>query len=92
MTVRSALPHRADGKLMTMRCRSSGSSGGLATGALFQYPGLIMMSLVGVGAANFLVDPPAWFKGAVDGMRLIAANTICIIHLGNDSIQCSLLL
>ena len=37
-----------------------GIPGGLMSGMLFQYPGLLMMSLAGAGAAEILVNPDAW--------------------------------
>lgn len=36
-------------------------------GFLFLYPGLLLMSLVGLGAANFLKDPSPAVKAAVAG-------------------------
>jgi chromate transporter len=44
-----------------------GIPGGLLGGVLFQYPGLIMMSVAGVGAANFLNTQRWWAHTAVDG-------------------------
>ena len=44
-----------------------GISGGLLGGVLFQYPGLIMMSIAGVGAAKYLNTSRWWARAAVDG-------------------------
>ena len=44
-----------------------GIPGGLLGGALFQYPGLFLMSAVGVGAAKFLQNNHWWSRAAVDG-------------------------
>lgn len=45
-----------------------GVAGGFMTGLLFQLPGLIMMSLVGVGVADFLKAPAPWLKGGIAGL------------------------
>ncbi len=37
------------------------------TGALFQYPGAVLMTLAGVGAARVLEDPPPALRAAVAG-------------------------
>ncbi len=42
-------------------------AGGLLSGALYQYPGLILMSIVGAGAAQWLVHPAPWLRGVVTG-------------------------
>lgn len=42
-------------------------AGGLLSGVLFQYPGAIVMTVVGVGAANYLVNPAGWLRGIVAG-------------------------
>lgn len=46
----------------------TGIPGGLLGGALFQLPGLVIMSLVGVGTASFLKDSHVWAKATTDGM------------------------
>lgn len=48
----------------------TGIPGGLLGGALFQLPGLIIMSLVGVGAASFLKDSHPLAKATTDGVHL----------------------
>lgn len=45
-----------------------GVLGGFMTGLLFQLPGLVMMSLVGVGVADFLKAPAPWLKGGIAGL------------------------
>lgn len=46
-----------------------GISGGLLGGILFQHPGLIIMTLVGVGAAHFLQESHHWTRATVDGAK-----------------------
>ncbi|KXZ42994.1 hypothetical protein GPECTOR_108g189 [Gonium pectorale] len=48
-----------------------GVLGGLLSGALFQYPGAVVMTLVGAGAANFLTNPPGWLEGIVAGLSAV---------------------
>ena len=45
-----------------------GIPGGLLSGMLFQYPGLLLMSLAGVGAASVLLDPVPWLACASAGL------------------------
>ncbi|GAQ86163.1 chromate transporter [Klebsormidium nitens] len=49
-----------------------GIPGGLLSGLLFQYPGLVMMSLVGVGAGKFLVHPAGWLTAFSAGLSAVA--------------------
>lgn len=42
-------------------------TGGLLSGALFQYPGAIIMTAVGVFGAKFLEDPQGWLDGLTAG-------------------------
>lgn len=44
------------------------------SGVLFQYPGFVIASLVGAGAANFLKHPAPWLEGIVAGVHA------CILH------------
>ena len=44
-----------------------GVLGGLLSGALFQYPGALMMSGLGILSATALKTPPPWLEGAVSG-------------------------
>ena len=44
------------------------------SGVLFQYPGFLIASLVGAGAANFLKRPAPWLEGIVAGVHA------CILH------------
>ncbi|KAG2453749.1 hypothetical protein HYH02_001960 [Chlamydomonas schloesseri] len=48
-----------------------GVLGGLMSGALFQYPGAIVMTVVGAGAAKWLTDPPGWLEGIVMGLSAV---------------------
>lgn len=50
-----------------------GIRGGLLGGVLFQYPGLLIMSAVGVGAAKFLNNDHWWSHAAVDGVQRMAS-------------------
>lgn len=52
-----------------------GIPGGLLGGLLFQHPGLIMMTIVGVGAANFLHETHHWTSATVDGAALAASQS-----------------
>ena len=38
-------------------------------GTLFQYPGFLIASLVGAGAASFLRNPAPWLHGLLSGMQ-----------------------
>jgi hypothetical protein len=45
-------------------------AGGLLSGALFQYPGAIIMTAVGVFAANLLANPSGILAGVASGVRV----------------------
>jgi chromate transporter len=45
-----------------------GALGGLLSGALFQYPGLVLMTLGGAGAAEVLVNPSPTLRGFTAGL------------------------
>jgi len=45
-----------------------GVAGGLTSGALFQYPGLILMTLAGAGAAEALVNPSKTLRAFTAGV------------------------
>ena len=47
-----------------------GVLGGLLSGGLFQYPGLILMTLAGAGAAEALTNPSSFVKGLVSGLSV----------------------
>lgn len=47
---------------------SCSCAGGLMSGALFQYPGAVIMTAVGVGAANTLGDPALWLRSLTAGV------------------------
>ena len=55
----------------------TGIPGGLLGGALFQLPGLVIMSLVGVGAASFLKGGHVWAQATTDGAARIMR---CVNH------------
>lgn len=48
-----------------------GVLGGLLSGALFQYPGAIIMTAVGVGAAKVLGDPALWLQSLTAGVSAV---------------------
>ncbi|KAG1680569.1 hypothetical protein FOA52_015016 [Chlamydomonas sp. UWO 241] len=48
-----------------------GVLGGLLSGILFQYPGALIMSCLGIGSAYLLKDPPAWLLGCVAGVSAV---------------------
>ncbi|GLI64225.1 hypothetical protein VaNZ11_007423 [Volvox africanus] len=48
-----------------------GVLGGLLSGALFQYPGAVVMTAVGAGAAKFLTDDRKWLNGIVAGLSAV---------------------
>ncbi|KAK9816680.1 hypothetical protein WJX72_003596 [[Myrmecia] bisecta] len=48
-----------------------GIPGGLLSGVLFQYPGFLIMALVGAGAANWLKDPAPWLRGLLAGLGAV---------------------
>lgn len=54
-----------------------GIPGGLLGGILFQHPGLIMMTLVGVGAAKFLTESNHLTQATVDGATYTASTIPC---------------
>lgn len=56
----------------------AGILGGLLSGALFQYPGALFMSLAGVGAADWLEDPSEPVAGISAGLG--AAGIALVIH------------
>ncbi|KAJ9527912.1 hypothetical protein QJQ45_005640 [Haematococcus lacustris] len=48
-----------------------GVLGGLLSGALFQYPGAVMMTAIGVGAANVLSSPALWLRSLTAGVSAV---------------------
>eukprot|EP00798_Chlamydomonas_sp_ICE-L_P024333 gene24333-9949_t len=48
-----------------------GVLGGLVSGALFQYPGALMMSLLGIVAARVLSSAPFWVSCAASGVSAV---------------------
>lgn len=58
-----------------------GIPGGLLSGMLFQYPGLMMMSLAGAGAAEILVDPAKWLRGVSAGLSAAGRGGSSAHHL-----------
>ena len=59
-----------------------GIPGGLLSGMLFQYPGLMMMSLAGAGAAEVLVNPDDWLRGISAGLS--AAGVALVVSAAVD--------
>jgi chromate transporter len=66
-----------------------GVSGGLLSGGLFQYPGLILMTLAGAGAAEALTNPSSFLKGLVSGLSVagVALVVDAAVNLSNG--QCN---
>lgn len=48
-----------------------GVPGGLLSGVLFQYPGAIIMTAVGVFAAKYLESPQGWLEGLTAGVSAV---------------------
>lgn len=65
-----------------------GISGGLLGGVLFQYPGLMMMSAVGVGAATFLEADRLWTSGLIDGLAAVGVALVAVAAKGLVSKAC----
>ena len=65
-----------------------GVLGGLLSGGLFQYPGLILMTLA-AGAAEALTDPSKFLKGLVSGLSVagVALVVDAAVNLSNG--QCN---
>ncbi|GLC61310.1 hypothetical protein PLESTB_001742100 [Pleodorina starrii] len=59
-----------------------GVLGGLMSGALFQYPGAIVMTVVGAGAAKWLTDPPGWLNGIVAGLSAVGVALVASASKG----------
>ena len=59
-----------------------GAAGGLLSGTLFQYPGLILMTLGGAGAAEVLVNPSVILKGFTAGVS--AAGAALVVSAGDS--------
>lgn len=53
-----------------------GIPGGLLSGILFQYPGLVVMSAVGIGVKEFVID--SWKKGISDGLAAAAVALVAV--------------
>ncbi|KAK3255906.1 hypothetical protein CYMTET_34936 [Cymbomonas tetramitiformis] len=57
-----------------------GIPGGLLSGILFQYPGFMIMSVVGLGSARFLLNPSDALRGIVAGLS--AAGVALVVDAG----------
>jgi len=53
-----------------------GTFGGLLSGALFQAPGAIMMTCVGIAAAHTLTNPPPYLRAIIAGLSAISVAMI----------------
>ncbi|CAI5458702.1 unnamed protein product [Closterium sp. Yama58-4] len=49
-----------------------GITGGLLSGALFQFPGALIMAIAGFGVAKFLIDPAPWLSALSAGLAAVA--------------------
>ena len=65
-----------------------GIPGGLLSGMLFQYPGLMMMSLAGAGAAEVLVNPDDWLRGISTGLSAAGVALVVSAAVGLAKGQC----
>lgn len=68
MLCRGCVPSQVSFAIGTVK---KGVLGGLLSGALFQYPGAILMTLAGTGAAEWLVNPDPWLRGLVAGFSAV---------------------
>lgn len=57
-------------------------AGGLLSGALFQYPGAIIMTAVGVGAANTLKEPALWLRSLTAGVSAVGVALVASASKG----------
>jgi chromate transporter len=65
---------------------AAAAAGGLLSGALFQYPGAIIMTAVGVFAAGNLVDPKGALAGVASGGS--SPSSFSIPRLPVDDVWC----
>ncbi len=66
-----------------------GITGGLISGVLFQFPGLLLMSLAGAGAADLLVSPTGWLRGFVAGLSAAGIGLVISAAVGLAKGQCT---
>ena len=59
-----------------------GALGGVLSGGLFQYPGLILMTLGGAGAAEVLVNPGGIFSAFTAGVSV--AGAVLVVSAGDS--------
>jgi hypothetical protein len=77
--------------MCTAGAAAAAAAGGLLSGALFQYPGAIIMTAVGVFAAGNLVDPKGALAGVASG-ALALKHGCCLQHSClNDNVCCGFL-
>jgi chromate transporter len=65
-----------------------GIRGGLLSGALFQYPGAVIMTAVGVFAARFLANPQGWLAGLTAGVSAVGVAMVASAGKGMASKLC----
>lgn len=65
-----------------------GIPGGLASGFLFQFPGLLMMSLAGASAADVLANPAGWLRGLTAGLSAAGIGLVISASIGLAKGQC----
>ena len=82
-----ARPH-VDAGFVRHRVTQKGIPGGLLSGMLFQYPGLMMMSLAGAGAAEVLVNPDDWLRGVSAGLSAAGVALVVSAAVGLAKGQC----
>ena len=59
-----------------------GVLGGLLGGALFQYPGALIMTGFGIAAAKVLASPPPWLSGCASGVSAVGVALVAVATKG----------
>lgn len=59
-----------------------GFPGGLLSGALFQYPGALIMTGFGIAAAKVLATPPPWLAGCASGVSAVGVALVAVATKG----------
>lgn len=59
-----------------------GVLGGLLGGALFQYPGAVIMTGFGIASAKALNNPPAWLAGCASGVSAVGVALVASASKG----------
>jgi hypothetical protein len=59
-------------------------AGGLLSGALFQYPGAVIMTAIGVAFASALRDPAGWLSGFIMGVSAVG---VALVSVGGRAVS-----